>query len=86
MPEEPLERPASDGTIEENFEEELAKAPVVYTEVRGLKFLYGLFKRCFIRYNFFQKRDFRENVLLIFVLQIMYITPFYTRNACEVNF
>ncbi|XP_026332988.1 rho GTPase-activating protein 1 isoform X1 [Hyposmocoma kahamanoa] len=33
--EELLERPASDGTIEENFEEELAKAPEVYTEISG---------------------------------------------------
>lgn len=35
-PEEFVDRSASDGTIEENFEEELATAPEVYSEVRWL--------------------------------------------------
>lgn len=33
LPDDLLKRSASDGTIEENFEEELAKAPVVYAEI-----------------------------------------------------
>ncbi|CAG9789013.1 unnamed protein product [Diatraea saccharalis] len=35
IPEEFLEHSASDGTIEENFEEELARAPEVYAEISG---------------------------------------------------
>lgn len=35
LPDEFLERSASDGTIEENFEEELARAPEVYAEISG---------------------------------------------------
>lgn len=35
LPDDLLERSASDGTIEENFEEELARAPEVYAEVSG---------------------------------------------------
>ncbi|XP_049884728.1 rho GTPase-activating protein 1-like [Pectinophora gossypiella] len=35
LPDDLLERPASDGTIEENFEEELARAPEVYAEISG---------------------------------------------------
>lgn len=33
IPDDFLEHSASDGTIEENFEEELARAPEVYAEV-----------------------------------------------------
>ncbi|XP_035429198.1 rho GTPase-activating protein 1 [Spodoptera frugiperda] len=36
IPDDLLERSASDGTIEENFEEELARAPEVYTEISSL--------------------------------------------------
>lgn len=36
IPDDLLERSASDGTIEENFEEELASAPEVYAEVTFL--------------------------------------------------
>lgn len=34
LPDEFIDHSASDGTIEENFEEELARAPEVYAEVR----------------------------------------------------